>query len=150
MAKYSTTQVISALEKAEISSKDARKIVLAVLKNAAFDPEDISLCTVALMDTLRMIPLQDTISTDEHGQLFLRGKLIKDTAVAKRIIEDAKAMQKNIARKIVREKIEYEATCIGMRKAKSIWDIIFGQAALWFAQEEDKTYAQIVKLGGNT
>lgn len=141
-----TKLAISALKKADISSHEVALIMSAALKKIErFEPQDVALCTSALLDKLRAIPLQDTIHIDaDTGRMYIRGKLVKDVEVQRRIIEQAKQLRKNIVRKLVREKVEFMATDIGMRKATDLWDIVFGKAALWFAQEEDKVYAGIV------
>lgn len=139
-------QTISALKKADISSHDVARIMRAALKKIErFEPEDVALCTTSLLDKLRALPLQDTIVIEpDTGRMFVRGRLVKSADVQKKIIADAKAMRRNLARKLVREKVEFEATAIGMRRATNLWDIVFGQAALWFAQQEDELYIRIV------
>lgn len=145
------TKTISALKRADISSHDAARVVVAFLKKRErFEPEDIALCTTALIDKLRMLPMQDTIYTGSEGRLIVRGKLVKNVDIHKRIIEGAKAMRNNITRKLVREKVEFEAARIGLRKATSLWDIVFAQAALWFAQQEDEVYAKLTGIAGGS
>lgn len=106
-----------------------------------FDPEDIALCTGALLDKLRAIPLGDTIHI-EGGVMYIRGKPVKDPAVHKRIVQAAGAMQHNIARKLVAEKIEYAAAVMA-RNATSLYDLVFAKAALWVVQQETQVFADI-------
>lgn len=139
---------ISALKSAEISSRDTVKIVLAALeKRDKFEPEDVALCTSALMTTLRMVPLQDTIYRDGRNRLVIRGRLVKDKESEKMIINAARAMLHNVARKLVREKVEFECESLH-RKAFTPFDILFANAALFFSQKEDEAYRDLVGEDG--
>lgn len=139
-------KAISALKSAEISSHDMLRIVLAALKKRdRFDPEDAVLCTNALLDKLRAVSIQDTLYRDSRGRLFVRGRPVKDSSIEGAIIKAAHAVQKNIARRLVKEKVEYQAAVLA-RSSTSIWDLLFVKAALWFSQEEDKVYADLTGL----
>ncbi len=145
-----TKNVLSALKGADITSHDIAKIMAALLKKIErFDPEDVALCTGALLDKLGAIRLHDTIYSDAAtGRMYIRGKLVKDVEVQKRILLHAREMRRNVVRKLVREKIEFMAAEIALHKSTSLWDIVFGKAALWALQEEDRVYEGITKLSG--
>ncbi len=140
-----TKQIVSALKKADLSSHDIAQIMAVALKKIErFTPADVALCTGALLDKMRAVTLRDTISIDaDTGRMYIRGNLVKDVDVQRRVFHQAKEMRRNIVRKLVREKIEFMAAEIALHKSTDLWDIVFGKAALWALQEEDRLYKAI-------
>lgn len=143
---YSRTDLrstVEAIQESSLSSDQVRKIVVAALENREhLEPEDIALCTALLMEKLRMPPLHDTIYRSKSGRLIIRDREVKDSETEKMITESARIAQRNVARKLVREQVEYLAALMS-RKATSLWDIVFSNAALWAIQQEEEVYAAL-------
>lgn len=140
----SVNKVISVLKGAEISSHDIARIVVAALeKQGHLDPADIALCTSALMSSLRMVPLQDTIYRDGRNRLMIRGREVKDIEAEKKIIAAANKLRNNLVWKLVVEKTEFEAERLH-RIATRFEDILFANAALYFSQHLNKTLNDLV------
>lgn len=137
-------KAITALENENISSHDVALLVVAGLKNLEhFEQVDIALCTSALLSTLRMVPLQDTIYRDGRNQLVIRGRNVRDAEAEKKIVAAATNLRKNLVWKLIVEKVEFECEVIH-RKATRFEDTLFANAALYFAQQLNRVITDLV------
>lgn len=139
---------IDSLAKADKFSEEDSHLVAEVFvawmgKVSYFKPADVALCTSAMMSTLRMVPLQDTIYRDGRNRLMIRGREVKDVEAEKKIIAAANKLRNNLVWKLVTEKVEFEAEVLH-RKAFRFEDILFANAALFFSQQLNKVLTDLV------
>lgn len=125
-------------------SHEITKVFVALLEyKEHFEPADVALCTNAMMSTLRMVPLQDTIYRDGRNRLMIRGREVKDTEAEKKILAAAAKLRNNLVWKLITEKVEFEAETIH-RKATQFYDNVFANAALFFSQQVGKVITDLV------
>lgn len=122
--------------------KLATRLAIWLLRHGKIGNEEKQLLTACMLDRVRALPLHAKITVDETGKCFVDGRSLNlETAVALR--EAAVAMQKNFARKFVKEQIRWMAINVGIFENATPEQGIFGKAALWIEQEENKLYEQL-------
>lgn len=119
--------------------KWATKLAVALLRNATLTNESRQLLTSALLAKLGALPLRARIVVDKSGQIFVDEKQLTLEA-ARQLHDTSISMQKNFARRFVREQVTYMAIHKGVHENASPEQGLFAKAALWFLQEEDELY----------
>lgn len=115
---------------------DVRQAV-SLLKRADISPEDRLILTNAILDTLGALPLRDIITNDENGQILLNNEPL-NLEKARQLHEYALSALENRALTLIREQAAFTAITIGVHKAERTEQMIFGRAALWWGQQEQK------------
>lgn len=119
------------------------KLTVFALKHSKLSIEDKNLCTVALLDSLRALPIKSIIIINEQGLLLVNGEpLDHDQSV--KIRDSARVMYASSFRKMVKTQISHLAVTIGVREGLNTDQILFSKAALWCLQEEEKLLKSIV------
>lgn len=117
------------------------KLVLWAIRHAIFSPEDKALFTGSLLKKFGAVDLGDIIRVDE-GKIFIRGvPLSQEQTIA--LQESARAMENSIARKFVRDQVLSEAVNIGFTSAKTLDQVEFARAAVWFGTREEGLYQEL-------
>lgn len=113
-----------------------------MLKDAQLSNEDRQLLTTAILQRLGALPLRARITVDETGVMFLDGRKLNPER-AQQLHESSKVMLGNVARRFVRESVNFLAVKQGVHEYTTPEQGLFAKAALWHAQEEDKLYAKM-------
>lgn len=115
-----------------------------LLKHVRLGMEEKQLLTACMLDRVRALPLHAKIMVDETGKCFVNGRPLNlDTATQLRT--GAAALQKNFARKFVKEQIRWMAINIGVHENNTPEQGFFSKAALWVEQEENKLYDSLAQ-----
>lgn len=101
--------------------------------------EDRNLITGVLLDAVGALPLRDILYTDENSmELVVNGKPVDDMQIARNLRDSAKAALSNRAFNLIKEQVAYEAASQAARQVKTIQDLIFMRAALWWGEQVDQ------------
>lgn len=119
-----------------LSSKDTARLSVLCLKDVEMSLEDKSLCTGALLDGLKALPLRTIISRDEQGVLHIQGKPV-EYEQAVRLRESAIALHGSYARKVIDDQVRYAAIEFSINQGHTPEQIIFSRAALWFSEQQE-------------
>lgn len=122
----------------------AARLARALLMGARLSNEDRQLLTTAVLDRLGALPLHATITIDETGTCFVKGRPL-NLETARRLKESSTALLKNYARKLVREQVRYLAISMGVHENLTPEQGLFAKAVLWVMQEEDKLYLSLAQ-----
>lgn len=102
-----------------------------------------------VLEATDALPLHGIIVVDDAGKLLIRGKTL-DYEQALLLRESAKAVLNSPAWKLVHEQALYLGVSEGFLKAQSEKHVLFGQAAVWFGQQEKDILAILAGDPGNS
>lgn len=115
---------------------DVRQVITQ-LNRADISMDDRALLTTAILDKLGALPLSAIITNDEQGQLLVHNEPLNIENA--RILRDS-AIQalENQALALIRSQVAFSAITIGIHKAEKVEQMIFGRTALWWGQEVER------------
>ena len=111
--------------------------------------KDIKVLMPIVLSTVGTLPLHSTITVDEAGKLLIRGKHLEyDQAILLR--ESAANVLKSAAWQLVHENTLYVGVSEGFLKAQTDKQVLFGQAAIYFGQQERDLLKVLAGDAGNS
>lgn len=113
----------------------ALKIIAFLLKSNDLSVEDRSLLTYLVLDNLHALPIRDIISFNEDGSVIVNGKTLVSEQITL-LRESARAALNNTALKLIHDQVEFTAVTIGIHKSNKVENLLFGQSAIWYGQQE--------------
>lgn len=120
------------------------KLVIWLLRRNKFKGEDKARVINSLLENIDALPIADIISFDLQGTILVKGKPLEPEQ-AMSIREGAVALNRNQARKLIREQIAFEAIKMGVHSSLNLDMVLFSKAALWLQQQEDRIIKDLVK-----
>lgn len=119
------------------------RLLLWLLDAVAKSPSDRLLITTRLLSTAGALPIHSIITTDDAGQLRIRGKQV-DVEQVLALRESALNVLRSPAYQIIREQVLYLAITEGIHKGLTTEQLQFSKSAIWFGEQETnllKTFA---------
>lgn len=114
-----------------------------------FAPRNAQALIVEALSTVGALPLHSIIRVDDAGKLLIRGRAIEyEQAVLLR--ESARNVLLSPAWQLVHEQALYAGVSEGFLKAQSEKQMLFGQAAVWFGQQEKDLLSVLAGEVGNS
>lgn len=121
-------------------------VAIDLFKNKLLANEERQLLTAMLLDRLGALPLHAKIVIDGTGKVIVNGRSL-DPDLTHQLKQAAVAMERNAARKLVRDTVVYMAILDGVHRNINPDMGLFAKAALWFHQQEDELYAKLAAEG---
>lgn len=135
----------------ELKAMKTRTTSLAVrlaawlLKGGRATGDDRSLLMAAIMENIGTLPTKKIITYDLTGRIAINGKLLTaEQSVSFR--ESVVSLQKNYARKVLRDQVAFLAVEMGVHQGLNQEMIQFSKAALWQIGQENELIATISEL----
>lgn len=128
-----------------MKSKWITAIVLWALRNSQIEGKDKTEIVNELLSNIGVLPIRDSVSLNEQGQILLRGKPVTDVEIANSLRQGASAILDNGTRKIVKEQLRAEAGKILLYMSKVPEDLLFAKAIVWVEKTEDKIYSDLAR-----
>lgn len=113
------------------------KKLIDSLERTDISATDRSLLITATLTKLAAIPLRDIITADEKGNLFISGRKL-DPEEANQLRGSAMRVLQSKAFKLIQEQVVYTTFVYAAHTAATPEQLMFGKAALWWGQQEDK------------
>jgi len=111
------------------------RLLLWLLKSKRLSKDDRLLLTRHLLTTVSGVPLHGILMIDGGGNLLIRGvKPEAEQLITLR--QHADALQSNLAWKLIREQVLYQAISLGAFEGTDVDQILFSRAGVWFGQKE--------------
>lgn len=122
-------------------SPDINKVI-AALNKKDLSTADKSLLISAVLTKLAAIPLRDILYVSESRKLFVNGKEVS-IEKANQLRGSAMMAMRSEAFKLIREQVVYATFVQAAHGSVSTEDLMFGKAALWWGQQEDKYFKML-------
>lgn len=130
-----------------IPSPHVQKIA-ALLDKKDLSAADRSLLINAVLTKLAAIPLRDILYVNESGKLFVNG-LEVSTEKANQLRGSAVMAMRSEAFKLIREQVVYATFVQAAHTAITTEHLMFGKAALWWGQQEDRYFKMLTNEDRN-
>lgn len=117
-----------------------------LFKNKLLTNEERQMLTAMLLDRLGALPLHAKIIVDGTGKVIVNGRSLEPD-FAHQLKQAAVAMERNAARKLVRDTVVYMAILDGVHRNINPEMGLFAKAAIWFHQQEDELYKKLAAEG---
>lgn len=112
------------------------QITAWLLRRKKLSVKDKTVLLNAILDTIKAIPLQSLVAQDTNRNIYVMGKRLNDDEAFK-LRENAGAVLRSNARKLVQDQVRFAAIDQGYLKSDDPTAALFFKAALWYAQEEN-------------
>lgn len=126
----------------------AIKNVISALNKKDLSTADRSLLISAILDKLAAIPVSDIIYVNDKGKLFVNGREA-DTDEAISLRESAYKVLESKAFKLIREQVVYATFVHAVHKAVTPEDLILSKGALLWGQMENDLLTAIANNDRN-
>lgn len=111
-------------------------LVLKLLRHSALSLAERSRLSTGILNKLGALPTGDIITVNESNEILVNGVLLEYER-ARALREGARAALNNVALRIVRQQVAYNAIKTGIHKAETESQLYFGRAALYYGQQEE-------------
>ena len=111
------------------------KIIVKLLQKSNLSLEDRNNLTTAVLDKLEALPLRAIIENNEEGILLVNGREV-DLEKAGMLRTNAKSLLESPLHKLIHQQVAFTAITMGVHKVKTVEEMIFARAALWWGQQE--------------
>ena len=110
-------------------------IIVKLLQKSNLSLEDRNNLTTAVLDKLEALPLRAIIENNEEGILLVNGREV-DLEKAGMLRTNAKSLLESPLHKLIHQQVAFKAITMGVHKVKTVEEMIFARAALWWGQQE--------------
>lgn len=113
------------------------RLALFLIKRAKLSVQDRNKLVSLVLDKLEALPIRDIITYSPGGILLINGREV-DIEVARSLRESAKGALDSKALQIINESAKYQAFVVAAVNSEKDEDLLFGKAAIWFSQTQEK------------
>jgi hypothetical protein len=120
------------------------KFIAYIIRKKKFSLENKTKIMNALIENLKIVPINAIIRLDEQNQLVVNGVTI-GYEEAKVLRESAKLLLHSNARKLIHNQLIFEAINLGIHQGVNTEQILFSKAVIWLLKEQEKLIGKIAQ-----